>query len=63
MSRSSVVGERPRGSRIDDLGSTHIAVSPETGLFRPATPRAPSAAGLAATPPISAPFHTQAPMR
>jgi hypothetical protein len=63
MSRSSVIGERPSGSRIDDLGSTHISVSPETGLFWPATTRAPSAAGLAATPPGSALLHTRAPMR
>ena len=30
MTRHTPIGERLRGSRIDDLGSTHISVSPET---------------------------------
>jgi hypothetical protein len=34
MSRSVPIGERPSASRIDDLGSPHIPVSPEIGLFK-----------------------------
>jgi hypothetical protein len=33
MSGSVPIGERPSASRIDDLGSPHIPVSPELGLF------------------------------
>jgi hypothetical protein len=33
MSRSVPIGKRPSASRIDDLGSPHIPVSPEIGLF------------------------------
>jgi hypothetical protein len=33
MSRRAPLDERPRGSRIDDLGPTHIPVSPETRRF------------------------------
>jgi len=63
MSFSSPISERPRGSRIDDHGLAHISASPETGHFRLTTTRAPSAAGLAAPPPVSAPLRTLAPMR
>jgi hypothetical protein len=34
MTRPSRIGERPSASRIDDLGSPHIPVSPEIGLFQ-----------------------------
>jgi hypothetical protein len=33
MSRFDPIGEGPSGSRIDDLGATHISVSPEIGRF------------------------------
>jgi hypothetical protein len=33
MIHHTPIGERPRGSRIDDLGPTHISVPPETGRF------------------------------
>jgi hypothetical protein len=33
MSRSVLFDERPSASRIDDLGSPHIPVSPLIGLF------------------------------
>jgi hypothetical protein len=31
MSRAPVLGERPSGSRIDDLGSAHLWACPKTG--------------------------------
>jgi hypothetical protein len=49
MSHRAPTGERPRGSRIDDLRTTHISVSPETGLFQgiqgPAPPLNPAPCG------------------
>jgi hypothetical protein len=63
MSRAPALSEPLSGSRIDDHEPAHISVSLETGLFRPATTRAPSAAGVAVAPPVSALLHTQAPMR
>jgi len=33
MTRPTRIGERPSASRIDDLGSPDISVSPEIGLF------------------------------
>ena len=33
MNGSPLIPERPRGPRIDDLGPTHIRVSPAGGLL------------------------------
>ena len=54
MTRRTPIGQRPRASRIDDLGATDISVSPETWCFEHAAPRAA---------PVAAPLRTQAPMR
>ena len=58
MTRRFPLGERPEGSRIDDLGATRISVSPGTGRFEdddcPVPPRAPSG---------SAPLRDHGPMR
>jgi hypothetical protein len=59
----SPLGERLRGSRIDDRRPTHISTSPETNHFRPATTPAPSPPGVAATPPPAALLRTLVPMR
>jgi hypothetical protein len=63
MSRAPVLSERPRGSRIDDLGPTHIWASPKTGhSSRSLTPeRAP--AGLASAMSAATRLRTVAPMR
>ena len=42
MNRPGLLGERPRGSRIDDRRPTHISASPETAIFgRQPPPRRP----------------------
>ena len=43
MSRPAPIGERPSASRIDDLGSPHIPVSPEIWLFEDDDTGVPSA--------------------
>jgi hypothetical protein len=63
MSWPAVLGERPRGSRIDDRRPVHISTSPETGPFRPATTLAPKPTGLAATSPAAMLLRTRALMR
>jgi hypothetical protein len=42
MTRRTSISERPRGSRIDDLGATHIGVSPEIERFQNAERPAPA---------------------
>jgi hypothetical protein len=63
MSQLCRLGQRLRGSRIDDRRPTPIWASPETGHFRPATTPVPSRAGLAAIPPPAALLRTLALMR
>ncbi len=50
MTRFARLGERPRASRTDDLGSPHIPVSPEIEAGGTSVPppagRAPAAADL-----------------
>jgi hypothetical protein len=55
MSPLGRLGERLRGSRIDDHRPAHISASPETGRFGSATTLAPS--------PASTLLRTLAPMR
>jgi hypothetical protein len=63
MSRAPLLGEPPRGARIDDLGSAHIWASPQTRhsqqLRNPEPPRARFASATSA----SALLRTVAPMR
>jgi len=40
MNRAALLGERPRGSRIDDLGSAHISHPPKRDTSAVAEPRA-----------------------
>jgi hypothetical protein len=63
MSLRGPLGERLRGSRIDDHRPTHISASPETGHFRPAAASASSPTGPAAIPPVTALLRTRPPMR
>jgi hypothetical protein len=37
MTRRTTIGERRRGSRIDDLGTTHISVFPEIDVSKMTT--------------------------
>jgi hypothetical protein len=51
MTRFARIGERPRASRTDDLGSPHIPVSSETWLLEAGVTSMPPPADLAPAPP------------
>jgi hypothetical protein len=59
MTRPSRVGERPSASRIDNLGSPHIPVSPKSGSFRMPTSWLPAAG----PPPAAADLRNHVAMR
>jgi hypothetical protein len=63
MSRAPLLGERPRGSRIDDLGSTHIWACLHTGHSLWLSHPEPPPAGLASATRASALLRTSGPMR
>jgi hypothetical protein len=64
MSRAPLLGERPSGSRIDDLGSTHIWACLHTGhSLWLSHPEPPPPAGLASATRASALLRTSGPMR
>jgi hypothetical protein len=51
MTRFARIGERPRASKTDDLGSPHIPVSPDTWLLEAGVTSVPPPADLAPAPP------------